>query len=309
MNIQFPKIYIIILNWNGWQDTLECLESIEKIYYCNYKVLVIDNGSTNKSVIKIKYRYPKIELIITGKNLGFVGGNNIGIKRALKSGAKYVLLLNNDTVVDQRLLEYLLEPIRKESKVGIVGAVNYYFDYPEKIWYSGGIVNWWRGKIIELTKLDKDCRYFNMIKEVDDVAGSCMLIKRDVIEKIGFLDQKFFCSFDETEYCFRAKKAGYKIVVNFKAMIWHKVARTMTRGGTKPHIGIYFHARNRFLFLRKHCPRLYLMPSFIGSLGEVLCTIIIYLLKHKFTEVKFICFGVYDFIRGKFGKGSADDLY
>jgi len=308
----FPNIFIIILNWNGWQDTIECLESLQKITYPNYQIIIVDNGSSDNSVKKIKkwcsgelpidsifikfmpelkpvkfIEYDevtarkggelnkenelknmppnrKLLIIQTNENLGFAGGNNLGIKYALKRGAEYILLLNNDTVVDENIVANLMEPMRNDPKIGIVGAVNYYYTEPNKIWGSGAIIqNWWINSRIDISHNKIDAGQFGDFRNVDYIPGSCMSIKKEVFEKIGLFDERFFLDFEETDFSIRAKRAGYDIVSTFKAKIWHKVSKAKGKqSANKGNItGVYFYNRNIPLFLIKNSPKICLITS------------------------------------------------
>ena len=136
-----PKVFIIVLNWNNWSDTIGCLESLNKANYPNFEIVVVDNGSKEKMKIPVLQpgRYsPKIKVFYNKKNLGFSGGNNIGINYALNQGADYALLLNNDTIVDNNFLNELIEAAEKDEKIGILGPKIYYHKDPQMIWSAGG---------------------------------------------------------------------------------------------------------------------------------------------------------------------------
>ena len=218
----FPLVYIIILNWNGWQDTIECLESLKKQTYRNFRIVVVDNGSSGPDVDILGERYGDfITIIENKKNYGFAGGNNVGIKYALKQGADYILLLNNDTILDPYFLEEVLKVAEQDPKVGIVGGKVYYYHYPNILQSVGGKVNWWIGKIYHYGDcLDRG--QFDEVAERDFVYATAMLVKREVFEKIGLLDPTLFFGIEEYDFCTRAKKAGYRVMYTYKAKIWHK---------------------------------------------------------------------------------------
>jgi GT2 family glycosyltransferase len=137
ISMKYPKISIIVLNWNGKIDTLECLQSVYRIDYTNFDVIVVDNGSSDDSVQAIRDSFPEVTVLETNENLGFAGGNNVGIRYALKNGADYIFLLNNDTIVDPRILKQFIEVSKSIDDRGILGAKIYYYNEPEKIWYAG----------------------------------------------------------------------------------------------------------------------------------------------------------------------------
>lgn len=246
-----PKVAIIILNWNGKEDTIECLESLKQITYPNYEILLVDNGSTDGSVECFRERYPGMEIIENEKNLGFAEGNNVGIRRAMELGADYVLLLNNDTVVDPEFLGELVKVAGGDEKIGIVGPKIYYYDYngqKDVIWFAGGSINLTTGKTSHYNMKKKDDRTTNKIKKVDYITGCAILIKRDVIIKIGLLDSDYFLYFEEADLCTRANKT-YDCVFVPDAKIWHKISSST--GGDFSSTMAYYFVRNRMLFMTK----------------------------------------------------------
>jgi GT2 family glycosyltransferase len=243
-----PKIAIVILNWNGLQDTLECLESLKTIVYPNYVIVVIDNGSKGNDAEIIKEKFGDFVCVIEEeKNLGFTGGCNVGIRWALHSGAKYVLLLNNDIVVDPDFLIELVNVAQNDWQIGIVGPKAYYYEDPKKIAYAGGKVNFWTGKVSFIGKNATDDGRFDNIEEVDFVGGSALLIKEGTIRRIGLLNEMYFAYYEETEWCTKARKAGFKVVYVPKARIWDKGPK---RG--KSELAMYYLTRNRFLFVKRN---------------------------------------------------------
>lgn len=246
----FPKVSIIILNWNGKEDTIECLESLKHITYPNYEILLVDNGSTDGSVECFKERYPETEIIENGENLGFAEGNNVGIRRAMDKGTEYVLPLNNDTVVDSHFLEELIEVAEKDQKIGIVGPKIYYYDNKQKINSAGGTINWSTGVGINIGIGDIDNGQFNDCKDVDYLMGAAILIKKKLIKEIEGFNKEFFLLLEDTELCVRAQKAGYRTVFCPNSKIYHKEGVS----GEKSPNSLYYMYRNRILFLKKHFP-------------------------------------------------------
>lgn len=289
-----PQVSIIVLNWNGWEDTIECLESIYRINYPSYNVLVVDNNSTDGSIEQIRnYAEGKIKvtspffdynsndkpikireytqeesskinktheenlssnkeftLIKNKKNYGFAEGNNIGIRYALNNfNPDYILLLNNDTVVDKDFLKDLVETGESDENIGMIGPKIYYYDAPQTIWCIGGKISWKfaRGVHIGTNELDKG--QYKEKRELDYVSGSAFLIKTEVLKKTGLMDKNFFLYFEETDLSLRASKLGYKSVYSPQAKIWHKVSKS--GGGLSKPIGLYYITRNRWLFMKK----------------------------------------------------------
>ncbi len=249
-----PKVFILILNWNGLQDTLECLESLRKINYPNYKVVVADNGSEDSSVAIIKQRSPETYVLDNGKNLGFAEGNNVAIRYALAAGADFILLLNNDTVVDPELLTALVEAANKNPDSGILAAKIYYFNAPEEIWFAGGK---WNNETcnfehIGIHETDASANY-NEVTEIDYACGCALFARAEMIEKIGLMYAPYFLTYEETDWCYRARDNGFKCLFVPKAKVWHKIS--VAFGGAGTPMQVYFYARNILLFAERNFSR------------------------------------------------------
>lgn len=242
-----PRVAILVLSWNGRDDTLACLASLQQVDYRACEVMVVDNGSTDDSVAAIRAAHPQVKLIETGENLGYVGGNNAGLAHVLATGADYALLLNNDTEVAPDFLDRLVEAAEAQPAIGIVGPTLYYFDRPEVIWSAGGGVDWGQGRtwMIGLDEEDRG-QYGQTPRPVDFVTGCALLIKRPVMEQIGLLDARFFAYYEETEWCVRAARAGFKILHVPRAKVWHKISPAARMTSPTVH---YYMTRNRLLFL------------------------------------------------------------
>lgn len=241
------RVVIIILNWNGWADTLACLASLAHLDYPSYKVVVVDNGSSDNSVVAIRAAYRHTTLIEAGDNLGYVGGNNLGLKHARAIGADYALLLNNDTEVSPDFLGLLVEAAEADPAIGIVGPTICYFDRPNVIWSAGGAIDWRRGhtRMIGLNEVDR-AQFGKMPRLVDFVTGCALLVKMPLIEQVGPLDPRFFAYYEETEWCVRAACAGFKVLHVPEARVWHKISSAAREASPQVH---YYMTRNRLLFL------------------------------------------------------------
>ncbi len=249
-----PSVYIVILNWNGADDTLECLDSLVALTYPNFNVVVVDNGSTDDSVSKLRAyssRYP-IVLLETGCNLGYAGGNNVGTRHALECGADFVLVLNNDTTVAPDLLEKLMDAARRNPDAGVFSARMLYFDNPEKVWFDGARWNAsalqmeWPGQgasEIELGTIDHDTDY---------ACGAAMFFRGEVARQIGLLDEEFFLVWEEVDWSFRARRAGWRCLVVPAARIWHKIG--VSFGSEISPLRMYFSIRNELLWFSRHAP-------------------------------------------------------
>ncbi|HSX04495.1 MAG TPA: glycosyltransferase family 2 protein [Rhabdochlamydiaceae bacterium] len=246
-----PKIAIIILNWNRPTDTLECLESLQKIHYSNYEIVVVDNGSTDDSVALIKQSYPTLCMIENGENLGFAEGNNRGIEAALAKNADYILLLNNDTVVHPDILQAFAAAATEHPNAGAFGAKIYFYDEPTLIWHAGGDIDK-HGRCVHIGCGECDLeKKRETIAKIGYACGCAILIKSEVVRRVGMLCPKFFLIWEEIDFCWRVRNAGYDCLFVPKAKLWHKIS-TSFEGGNHGPIWQYFYWRNRLLFLEKH---------------------------------------------------------
>ncbi|MDD3985374.1 MAG: glycosyltransferase family 2 protein [Methanobacterium sp.] len=295
----YPRVSVIILNWNGWKDTIECLESLYKINYPNYDVLLVDNASTDDSIVNIRdycngqikveskfFNYEienkpiklleftkndiyninsekyfdliknssnkRLNLIKSHKNYGFAKGNNIGIEYALKClDPGYILILNNDTVVDPEFLLEMVLTAESDEKIGFVGAKTYFYTRDEVLQAAGGgDVNFKQGIVNEIASNTPDNGDYDIYIEMDYVGGACLLCKGDVINKIGCLDSNFFMYWEDVNWCLTGLKHGYKSVYSFKSKIWHKYGASSTSD-----FKIYYLNRNRIYVTKEHAKR------------------------------------------------------
>jgi len=238
-----PKVFIIILNWNGCNDTIECIESLIKIDYPNFSVVVVDNASSDNSIDIIPRKYRDIAFIEVKKNLGFAGGNNIGIKYALEHGADYVLLLNNDTTVEPNFLSELVNAAEANKKIGILGPKIYFYSEPVRIWFGGGKLNLLRtkGTHADYMKIDNKELAAKVPLKTKYITGCCLLIKKEVIQKVGLMSEDYFLYYEDVDWCLRVKKAGWQIFFVPSSMIYHKQSRS---AGEHTFPYIYYHSRN-----------------------------------------------------------------
>jgi|GEM_PF-323836 len=244
-----PRLFIIVLNWNGKEDLTECLNSLKTSTYAS-EVIVVDNGSTDDSVEAVAQLFPDAAIIETGRNLGF-GANNVGIARAMQSGADYVLLLNNDTSVDPECFGRLIQVAERNPEAGILSPRICYYSEPDLIWYDGGVLKkvngfWKHGHINENCSVSA---VSSETRTVDYICGCAMLIRRNVIEDIGGLNDRFFMYWEDGEFSLRAKNAGFGLLHVPSAIVLHKVSRSS--GGSESPDVLYYMERNRFFFSAK----------------------------------------------------------
>jgi GT2 family glycosyltransferase len=233
-NILRPKVHIVLLNWNSWNDTAACLSSLEGLQYENWKVIVVDNGSTDDSASRIRERFGWAEVILTGKNLGFPRGCNVGIRRVLAESTDYVWLLNNDAIVDPRALDALVDKAESDSQIGAVGSAIYCMEEPTQLQaWGGGYVNFWIGRSRHFLKPVVD-------EKIQYIMGASLLIPRRALDAVGLLDEGIFLYWDDPDYCWRLRNAGWKLAVAGQSKIWHKGMSAW--GRTNPRSDTFFNA-------------------------------------------------------------------
>lgn len=303
----------IILNWNGKTDTLACLESLG----ASSAILVVDNGSKDDSVAAIRSAYPLVTLIETGENLGYAGGNNVGIEWGLKQSFENFLLLNNDTVVAADTIQKFLKALKEHPNTGIFGAKVYMHSDPKRLDHLGG--NWnFRKARMDLVGLRSDGENFEKPLSLDYVCGAAMLVRRAVFEKIGLLDPRFFLYWEDTDLCFRAKRAGFEVQFCPSAKIWHKISASASKAG-KPFTH-YFFWRNYLLWLERNRPWNEKLICYLRAIFSMvkeypkmhLKRLKIRLLPNEAAERKRLLlqqkarlFGYKDYFLRRFGKGSS----
>jgi GT2 family glycosyltransferase len=249
-NASFPSVVIVVLNWNGRDDTIACIESLDDVDYDNFQIIVVDNGSVDGSVEAVRARFPDLQVVETGRNLGFAEGNNVGIRLALERGADYVFLLNNDTVVHHSLVTELVSAAERCSDGGIFTAKIFYHAEPTRIWSAG--VRWNEDRMEFQHLQDETEHVFDSrgVVATDYACGCALFARATVLREIGLLDPKFFLTFEETDLCYRARRVGILCYYVPSAMLWHKIS--VSFGGAESPLVKYFIARNRLLWGERH---------------------------------------------------------
>lgn len=258
-------ISIIIVHYNTDKETKECLESLEDLktnQNFKYDVILLDNAS--KIPLKLKKKYKQTELIRSDSNLGFTGGNNLAIKYALdKHNSDYILLLNNDTIIEPNFLKNLYKSAKDNPKAGLLTPKIYFeknfefhkSDYSSKdkgkvIWYAGGSIDW-QHLVADHRGIDEvDYGQFDQVAKVDFATGCCLLITREIIETVGLLNDKLFLYNEDVDYSLRVRKAGYDLLFCPESIIWHKNAGSS--GGSGSATQLYYQTRNRLWIAKKY---------------------------------------------------------
>ncbi|MFM7627888.1 MAG: glycosyltransferase family 2 protein [Algoriphagus sp.] len=249
-----PEIALILVNWNGYAFTRACLLSLEEVPSPKFHVILVDNGSSKREGQKLKEEFSHLHLIETEENLGFAGGNNVGLRYALKQGYSYVVLLNNDTLVSPNFLEEMHACMVQQPGCGVVQPLILFLHDPKKIWSAGGSWNALLGKAKTLGDRDEVATYNFPSSSLDWATGCCMLVSKEAITQAGLLDEQYFAYFEDVEWSLRIRKAGFSLALAKQALIYHEAGAASKKQhpeGTLQAPVFYYHVRNQFFLLRQ----------------------------------------------------------
>lgn len=278
------KVAVVILNFKLKDQTIKTVKSAQDSSYQELQVIVVDNNSKDGIEEDIQ-KLNGVDFIQSGDNLGYAGGNNLGIKRALDLGSELIFILNPDTTLEKESIDKLVEGLER-NEAGIV-CPKIYFTDSKKIWFAGGKLDILNVLGSHRGVNEKDEGQYDKEEETDFATGAAILIKKQVLQKVGLLDDRYFLYYEDSDICFRAKKAGFKIMYIPKAVVFHKNAQATGLGSS---LQDYFITRNRMLFASKFLPfrtRFALLREALRNFGN---------------PVRRMAF--FDFLTGKFGKGS-----
>jgi GT2 family glycosyltransferase len=237
------RVEVVVLNWNGYEDSIACIRSVQKQSYPNFHVLVVDNHSSDRSPEHIQKAIPNIELIHSGANRGFGGGCNVGIRKAMSRGAEYVWLINSDAIADPAALHQLVEIAEGDSRLGSVGSLVLEADSRDKVQlWGGGQVSLWIGT----------CRNRRLAGPLDFISGASVLLRCSALEQVGLFDEAtFFMYWEDTDLAFRLRNAGWGLAVAASSLVWHKQSASVGQG--TPLLDRYF-TTSGVRFLRRYAP-------------------------------------------------------
>jgi GT2 family glycosyltransferase len=245
--VRWPRVAVIIVVWNGRDDTLECLDSLRADTYANKEIIIVDNGSTDDSVAAIRAAFPEVNILRTGRNLGFTGGNNVGIRSAQSKGADYVFLLNNDTTVEPAALSELVAAAEAEQRLGLLAPVIHYFDPPRAVWFAGSNIDLIRATAYHNSALAPERT--SLPYETPWISGCAMLLRTALAIELKGFDDRYYLSWEDVDLSLRVSRAGRGVGVVPAARIYHKGGRS---GDRLPGSRHYYAARNRLLLVREH---------------------------------------------------------
>ena len=298
-----PFITTVVLNTNHREDTCALLTSLGESTYKNHQVIVLDNASTDGSVPAINASYPGVRVVELDRNLGYAGNNNVGIRDALAAGADWVFVLNEDTIVAPDALDCLMQAGESDPRIGILGPMVYHFNEPAVIQSAGGKLgrHW---ETWHLAQNQPDNSQYCQPHDVDWISGCAILVRRAVIEQVGMLDERFFYYYEETEWCLRAKEAGWRLVQVPQAKVWHKGVQRDYR--PKPYV-TYYSTRNHFLMMaRHHAPPM----AWAYTWAQTLRTLLSWTVKSKWRSMRghrdAMWHGMVDFLLQRWGPMPVD---
>jgi GT2 family glycosyltransferase len=247
MTSHFPLVSIITVNYNQTQVTRELLHSLRMITYPAVEIFVVDNGSPDDSISSLALEFPEIELIMTGKNLGFAGGNNVALRRAK---GDFCLLINNDLEVTAGFLEPLVETLTKNARAGLASPKILYFERSELIQYAGATrISAFTGRGKKIGHLQPDNGQFDSVRNTDLGHGACLLISRRVINAIGLLPEEYFLYYEEHDFTEKAKSNGFEVYYVGTSKVYHK--ESISIGKNSP-LKTFYQTRNRILYIKRN---------------------------------------------------------
>ncbi len=243
---------IVIISWNGKEDLLKCLASLERLDPPRPRIIVVDNGSTDGTTDAVRENFPRVRLLSLSRNLGFTGGNNAGIEAALEEDAEYVCLLNNDTEVDPGFLRELLRAAREHPRAGILGSRVLYLSSPETVWSQGIRVGRLSGRVYTTHFNRTAGETTSSVEAVDGVSGAAMFLRAETLREIGLLGEDFFICFEDLDLCLRAREKGWEVLTVPASRVYHAVSGAM--GGEFSARVVYYSVRNHFLLFNRRLP-------------------------------------------------------
>jgi hypothetical protein len=244
-----PGVHVIVLNRNGQAHNKDCIDSLKRSHYANLKIWLVDNASDDGSPDWVEANYADVTVVRSGGNLGWSGGNNAGIRRALAAGADYLWILNNDVEVEPDCIPNLIHMAESGGRPAIVGPRIYYYQPRDEVWFEGGEVSL---KDLKSEHCSNE-RFRRLPMNERYISGCALMVRREVFDRIGIIDERYFIYYEDTDFCLRAAAAGFGIDVEMSAIMYHKVGSYS--GGVSKQINP-FHAyhilRSGMLFWRKH---------------------------------------------------------
>jgi GT2 family glycosyltransferase len=284
------KVAIILVNWRQYDLTKSCIFSINKSNFKNFKIILIDNESNSTQLNILKELFVNIIIFSNKNNLGFGQANNQAINYALKNDFEYVMLLNNDTEVDQNFISPLINSIDKSNSIGGVQPLIMSYENRERVWSAGGLLNKFFGYTITIKSLGKSIN-------LDWITGCCMLLKTDIIKKTKLLDENFFAYYEDVDWSLRIKDLGYSLELVETSLIYHHgsmSSKNSTREGKLSAFVHYLNFKNHIYFLRKHSKKFNFFGVVLYQLMKLISYSIYFIFRFRFNKLKMIYKGLID---------------
>jgi len=290
------SILVGIVNWNQKEDVLECLRLLHAVSEPLLDIVVVDNASTDGSPEAIQQAHPEVRVIINPANRGAAGGRNDLFTYFLRTQADYLMILDPDVSVTPDCFQHLTEEINRSAQIGCVGVKAYYADRPNVFWCRGGAVyNPWFGRFEKLGQKEMDRGQYNKREDIHSIPAGFTFIRRSVIEKVPRMDERYFIYFEESDWNFKIRKAGYRLVTSGKAKVYHKVSSSL---GMESPFFYYYRTRNNLLFVVKNSPW-YCLPVFFFYyfLYRIPDTLLTLWLSKQYRQMQGVLLGLLDFFR------------
>jgi len=296
MKINKPSIAVILVNWKKYNLTSNCINSLNKSNYKNFKIILVDNEYSEKSIIELKNKYKELLVFKEKNNLGFAGGNNIGIRYALENDYDYIMLLNNDTEVKENFILPLVERMEKNLFLAAVQPLILNFSNKSIIWNAGGKLN----KFLGLTSTRLNNNKLNSSIVFDDytdwISGCCILIKSEILTKVGLLDEKFFNYYEDVDWSLRMKSLGYDLGFVKESIIYHHGSSSSKNKKNKEGVISskihYFNIRNHILLLKKHKNLFNFFGIVFFQIIKTTSYIFYFLIKFRFNKLTMVLKGL-----------------
>lgn len=295
---------VILVNWNSYALTSDCIRSLREMQYTDYDIIVVDNGSTDRSVQSFRSEFPDIILIESPENLGFTGGNNLGMQFATGHGYRYQMLLNNDTFVEPGFLEKLVNYMDAHPDTGVIQPLIYFDHNRSLVWNGGSFYNKWLGRAYTKNYNRHLQPASAVAREVDWITGCAFFTRTSIIRETGMLAPNLFIYYEDVDLSFRIKKAGHKLVYYPDSIIYHIAGmshRNKTRekeGMVKPIVH-YLNVRNRIWFLKKHTRPVYVPTTAIFNFFYIIAMMGYFVARFRFAKLRSVVKGVNDGLAGK----------
>lgn len=283
---QNPKVFSVILNYNGFEDTKSCINSLKQVEYNNLEIIVVDNASTDGSYERLKKEFPEIIVVLLDRNTGYTGGMNAGAKYAMKHGADYIFLTNNDMVYEPDFLNPLVEKLLSDESIGIVSSKVLYYHNKDIIYCAGADFKFFRCGAVNMYQGLSAKKYGNEPREITSAEGCCLLLKKEVFEKAGFYDERYFIYCEDIDFSDRVREY-FKIYYLPQSLVYHKAGAGLGWDDYSPFYYYYF-TRNRLMYFTKYSmfKKFYaIIYTYVNSFAKTIVLFKSYLL-HKGKRVK-----------------------